>query len=107
MSNENITRRKLLARSVQVPLGGVLVAAVAAGEAAAGAKVCADPNAMDSGQRSIRESLNYVEMSKDPKMTCAACGFFTAKGDGCGDCMIFTGPANAMGHCDSWSAKEG
>lgn len=105
MSNDNMTRRKLLERGVQLPLGGVLVAAVAVQSAEAGDKVCADVNAMDSGQRSIRESLNYTEMSKVPKETCGVCGFFTAKGDGCGDCMIFTGPANAMGRCDSWAAK--
>ena len=107
MSNDNVTRRKLLERSIQLSLGGVLVAAATVQTAAAGEKVCADLEAMDSGQRSIRESLNYVEQSKDPKKTCGNCGFFVAKGDGCGDCMIFTGPANAMGHCDSWSAKEG
>ena len=105
MSNDNMTRRKLLERGIALPLGGVLVAAATVQAAQAGDKVCADINAMDSGAKSIRESLNYTEMGKDPAMTCGKCGFFTDKGDGCGDCMIFTGPANATGHCDSWSAK--
>ena len=74
--------------------------------AVAAEKLCADPKQMDSGAKSIRDSLNYIEKSKDAAKTCAACGFFEAKGDGCGNCMIFTGPANALGFCDSWSAKS-
>ena len=89
-----------------MPLGGVLLAAAAAQTAAAADKVCVDMANMDGGQKSICESLNYVEKSKDPKQTCGGCGFFEAKGDGCGNCMIFTGPASATGHCDSWSAKS-
>lgn len=106
MSNGNFSRRKLLERSLQLPLGGVLLAAAAAQTAAAADKVCVDMNALDGGQKSIRESLNYVEHGKDPKQTCNTCGFFEAKGDGCGNCMIFTGPASATAYCDSWSAKS-
>jgi hypothetical protein len=100
----SISRRKLLERGVQMSVGGALIAT--AGNAVAADKVCADPNAMDSGQKSIRMSLNYVEMSPDPTKGCAACGFFTADNTGCGQCMIFTGPANPKGHCDSWAAKS-
>ena len=108
MTKQILSRRNLLRQSVQLPLGGLLLAAAAspAAFAADAKKVCADPKAMDSGQRSIREALNYVEMAKDPTMTCADCGFFQATADGCGTCMIFTGPANAQGHCESWSAKS-
>ena len=100
----SISRRKLLERGVQISVGGALVAA--AGSAAAADKVCADPKAMDSGQKSIRMSLNYTEMSPDQSKTCSMCGFFTPDNAGCGTCMIFTGPANPHGHCDSWSAKS-
>ena len=108
MTDGNLSRRKLLARGIQLPLGGVLVAAATAQAAQAGAaaKLCADPAQLDSGQKSIRESLNYSEMSKDPKKNCVLCGFFEPKADGCGNCMIFTGPASANGACDAWSAKE-
>jgi hypothetical protein len=106
MSNGNISRRKLLERSLQLPLGGVVLAAVAAQSAAAAEKACFDMEAADAGQKGIRESLNYVEKSKDPKQICGTCGFFESTTGGCGNCMIFTGPANANGHCDSWSAKS-
>ena len=107
MSNENLSRRKLLERGAH--LGGVLVAAGAAGtaQAAAPAKMCANIATMDSGGKSIREALMYTESFKDPTMTCQLCAFFVPDGSGCGMCMIFTGIANANGHCDSWSNKEG
>jgi hypothetical protein len=60
---------------------------------------------MDGGQKSLRDSLNYVEQSPDPSKSCTACSFFEAAGDGCGTCHIFSGPANPHGHCDSWGAK--
>jgi hypothetical protein len=107
MTNANLSRRKLLERSLQIPLGGALLVATATAQAAApAAKVCVDMEHLDAGARSIRESLNYVEKSADPAKTCAACGFFEANGDGCGNCMIFTATANANGFCDSWSAKS-
>ena len=102
----SISRRKLLERGVQISVGGAIMAT--AGTAmAAEEKVCADPKAMDGGQKSIRASLNYVEVNPDQNMACAKCGFFTpdAANAGCGQCMIFTGPANAKGHCDSWAPK--
>ncbi len=107
MTKQILSRRNLLRQSVQLPLGGLLLATVGSAAALAGEakKVCADPKTMDSGQKSIREALNYVEKSKDPAKTCSACGFFQATADGCGTCMIFTGPANAEGFCESWSAK--
>jgi hypothetical protein len=109
MTNANLSRRKLLERSLQIPLGGALLAAAAtatAQAAAPAAKVCVDMEHLDAGARSIRESLNYVEKSPDPAKTCGICGFFEAKGDGCGNCMIFTATANANGFCDSWSPKS-
>lgn len=108
MTDGNLSRRKLLARGIQLPLGGVLIAAATAQGAKAGAaaKLCADPAQMDSGQKSIRESLNYFEMSKVPNESCGLCGFFKPTADGCGTCDIFTGPANATGHCDAFAKKE-
>lgn len=106
MSNENLSRRKLLERGALLPLGGVLLA-VGTAQAAAPAKVCANTATMESGAKSIREALNYAEKFADEKMTCKHCVFFVADGAGCGMCMIFTGLANAEGHCDSWTMKEG
>lgn len=105
MTDRKFSRRKLLERGLQISLGGVVMAA-AVSKAQAAEKVCVDMEHLDSGQKSIRESLNYTNKAPDPKMSCGQCGFYEAKADGCGNCMIFTGPAAAAGHCDSWSAKS-
>lgn len=79
-----------------VPAVGLIPLAARSAAAAA----CADP------ADSLRASLHYVETFTDATKDCAACGFFEAAGDGCGNCKIFSGPANPKGHCDSWSAKS-
>lgn len=103
MSEFNFARRKLLARGAA--LAGLAVFGASRAVAAGQAAVCADPNTLDSGQMSIRESLNYVEQSKDPTKVCSGCGFLKDIKGNCGQCDIFTGPANVNGHCDSWGAK--
>lgn len=103
MTEFNFARRKLLARAL--PLAGLAVFGASRAASAADAALCADPNKMDSGQVSIRESLNYVETSKDPTKVCGGCGFIHDVKGNCGQCMIFNGPANIHGHCDSWGAK--
>jgi High potential iron-sulfur protein len=96
MGQANFSRRKV------IESGLLLVPAFAfpASLAKAAATACADPT------DSLRASLHYAEMGPDAKATCAGCGFFEADGNkACGNCKIFNGPANAKGHCDSWSAK--
>ena len=108
MTNENFSRRKLLERSLQLPLGGVLLATAATVQTAQAADtVCADMAKLPGDQRGLRESLKYVEKSPNPATTCGVCGLFEgAAANGCGNCMIFSGPANAGGHCESWSPKS-
>ncbi len=102
----SISRRNLLGRGVQISVGGAVLAATGSAMAAE-EKLCADPKAMDGGQKSIRMSLNYVEVHTNQNESCAKCGFYAADAAnaGCGQCMIFTGPANGKGHCDSWAPK--
>lgn len=99
----HLSRRNLLDRAVRISLAGLLVGST--GTAAAADKVCADFNAMDSGARSMRMSLNYVEVFADVTKTCSLCAFFQAAADSCGMCQIFNGPVNGKGHCDSWGPK--
>ena len=100
------SRRELIAGGAQISLTGVLAIATAGPKASAADKHCADPGKMDGGQQSLRSSLHYVESFPDATKTCATCGFFQPGEGGCGNCTIFTGPANQGGHCDSWSAKS-
>jgi hypothetical protein len=104
MTEFNFARRKLLARGAA--LAGLAVFGVSRAASAGQATVCADPNKLDSGQISLRESLNYTEMSKNPDQVCAGCGYLKEIDGNCGACDIFTGPANVKGHCDAWSARS-
>ena len=105
MTKETLSRRTVLCRGVGLPLGGLIVASGLSNIANAADKVCADPAKMDSGQKSIRDSLHYVEKAPDPTMSCKGCGFFVEPKDGCGTCQIFQGPATPEGHCDSFGPR--
>jgi hypothetical protein len=98
--NKLISRRGMLMKMAHVSFGSVF-----ASMAVIASDLCADPTAMDSGQQSLRMSLHYTEQATDQTKICSACGFFRAVDPACGMCMIFGGPVNTRGHCDSWSAK--
>lgn len=109
-----MSRRDVLLRAVQIPLGGVLLSGLGAcggntGNAERQIAACADPDAMDESEHGIRAAVNYVEQSTDPKQVCAGCAFFHAGApkSACGACDMFTGgPVNSQGHCNSWNAKS-
>ena len=104
---KKISRRTLLLRGLQVPAGaGLALGLASCGGEGAAELVCADPGAMTSAEESVRRTLNYTELSRDPAQVCAGCEFFSGAGEagGCGSCEIFGGkPVNPDGHCDSWS----
>lgn len=107
MKKKDLSRRLLLERGAQLPLGGLLLWAAGSHQAsAADHGICADLENMDAGQRSIRDSLEYVEEASNQAESCQHCGFFTPTENGCGTCIIFSGPAHGRGHCVSWSAKS-
>jgi hypothetical protein len=107
--DKKISRRAILKRGLQIPLGGsVLLGLVACGNDgdSSTAMVCADPSMMTSAQESVRRTLKYTEVSPDPSSVCSGCVFFHAPAQegGCGSCEMFNGnPVNPGGHCDSWS----
>lgn len=107
--DKTISRRTLLKRGLQIPLGGsVLFGLVACGSDgdSSNALVCADPNTMTSAEESVRRTLRYMEISTDPSQVCSGCDFFLAPtaGSGCGSCEMFDRKSvNPSGHCDSWS----
>jgi len=101
------TRRAVLARALQLPLGaGALVALTACTEKnSSETLVCATPEDMTSAEASVRRTLAYVEVSPDPAAVCAGCEFFSAGAGACGTCTMFNGAAvNPAGRCDSWSS---
>jgi hypothetical protein len=64
---------------------------------------CVDPQS-----ESLRRSLHYSSPAPVQDQNCGACGFFTRNESqaGCGNCVIMSGPVDATGHCDSWSARS-
>jgi hypothetical protein len=107
--DKKISRRTILKRGLQIPLGGSVLFGLAAcgnDSDSSSAMVCADPNMMTSAEESVRRTLKYTELSPDPSKVCTCCAFFHAPAQvgGCGTCEMFAGkPVNPGGHCDSWS----
>jgi hypothetical protein len=66
------------------------------------ADTCTDP-----ASEGLRSSLHYTNAAPDPKQACNGCAFFSEENakQGCGNCMIMSGPVNKNGHCDSWAMK--
>lgn len=108
----DISRRTLLLRGLQLPMGGALLVGLAAcsggkdGGAKSAAAVCANPDELSDAQQSTRASLNYTEASPNPAQVCEGCSFFHTAAPPCGTCDMFSGgPVNSKGHCVSWNAK--
>lgn len=100
MMDEN--RRRFLALAVVAP-----VAAVALGRLApARADTCADPATLPAAQKSLRASLDFEAVSKEPGKRCGLCAFFKGTGD-CGSCQILTSQVSANSICSSFAAKAG
>jgi hypothetical protein len=91
-----MTRRRLLMGALPFGIPGFALA-----RAARAAGSCVQPES-----EALRTSVNYVEPAADPAVACAHCAFFTADpaGGACGSCQILSGPVDATGHCDSFSA---
>lgn len=88
-------------------IGLMAAAAGLAGAGGASAQACFDPQALPASDRSLRRTLKFQEVSRDPRRTCGLCAFFTAaQPSSCGKCaMLSGGPVSAMSVCDSWAPK--
>jgi hypothetical protein len=71
----------------------------------AAAEACVDLDALPSGQKAMRQSLNF-KLASDDNRKCGGCAFFSAAEGDCGKCQIFSGPVPAQGRCDSWAARK-
>jgi len=67
---------------------------------------------LSTSQRSLRQSLDFTEVSAVPVESCRACHFFTEALSGraeahepCGHCSILAGLVPGAGRCSSWSAR--
>jgi hypothetical protein len=106
MTNK-ITRRAVLRRGIQISVGGVSLLAL---NACGGSKneqfSCVDPDELSEGERSMRVSMVYTDVSPIATESCSGCAFFSAEESACGDCELLGGQVSDKGRCDSWSAKS-
>ncbi len=95
------SRRLLLRRALQFTLGVASLPRLVS--VAAAAESCVDPQS-----ESLRASLHYASVSPVANQSCSGCAFFTPASSpaGCGKCEMMSGPVDATGHCDSWSARS-
>jgi len=102
-----LSRRTFVVRGLQLPAAGVALWAITACAQKDKSTACVDTTRLTPAEAQLRQSYHYVEQSTDPAKTCNGCAFFTPadEGNGCGKCSVMTGPANPLGHCDSWAAK--
>ena len=114
MIDDLLSRRSLLNRTLRLT-GGFMVLPMFVGcsgggddgKAAAGLPDCPDAKGLSTGERSLRASLHYVDMSPhEGERNCSNCYFFTAASRGaCGSCETVKGPINPLGYCNAWTAR--
>lgn len=95
------SRRNFLRMAAIAPVAVFAASRTATAQATA----CQDPASQTAAQKSLRASLEFVVVSKDPGKRCGACAFFTAKGD-CGTCQILTSTVSPESVCSSFAAKS-
>jgi hypothetical protein len=111
--SDKLSRRAVLLRGLQIPVGGAVLFGLGAcggnagGQGKAAASACVDPHSLTDAEQSTRNSLGYVEAASNPQQVCGGCAFFHVDAQGtCGKCdMLSGGIVNSQGHCNSWSAK--
>ncbi|PLK26206.1 high-potential iron-sulfur protein [Novosphingobium sp. TH158] len=100
-------RRRFLQWAALAPVAAI--AATRSGNAlanGAGTNACYDPATLPMSQKSLRRSVEYVNVSADPSKRCGLCAFYQAKGD-CGSCQILTSVVSPAAYCSSYAPKAG
>jgi len=67
---------------------------------------CIDPELLGAGEREMRATLAYVEVSESPAQQCGNCQFFRHDDGACGECEILAGPVSNSGYCSSWAEAK-
>ena len=104
----SLSRRTFLNRGLQLPAAGIALWTLGSCATKAKLDACVDVESLTPSEQGLRQANHYVGQAPDPARKCSGCSFFTPdEGAGsCGTCKIFGGPANALGHCDSWAAAK-
>lgn len=96
------TRRRFLQIAAVAPIAAIGIGKLAP----ARADTCSDPASLSAAQKSLRASLDFEAVSREPGKACGLCAFFKGTGD-CGKCEILTSQVSARSICSSFAAKAG
>ena len=108
MSAEKVSRRVFL--SVISTVGAAASTGLLA--ACGGNKpkefTCTDESALAPADKTLRQSVKYVDKSQEPGKKCGNCLQYTkeAAAGQCGGCKVVKGPIHPEGYCTLW-AKMG
>jgi hypothetical protein len=58
-----------------------------------------------TADRSLRQSLGYVEQSPVSDRRCSDCTQYVGGTLSCGSCKLLKGPIHPAGYCKIWAAK--
>ena len=111
MKKKVLDRREFLRKASvvgSVVVGGSLLAGCGGKnqDAATAGNPCSDLSGLTDQDRSIRTTLQYVEVSEVEGKNCLNCSFYSQEaGAACGACTLFKGPIAPKGYCVSWAAK--
>ena len=79
--------------------------------AACGAKkefTCTDTAGLSAEEKTMRDTVKYVDRSTTPGKKCENCQQFKPAAAGqCGGCNVVKGPIHPDGFCTLWSQKAG
>lgn len=96
----SVNRRDFLGLAALAPVAGLAASRAFAEDAA-----CYDPASLPMSQQNFRKSMQFQQVSTDPKKRCELCTFYKASKPGCGTCQIFNGPVQGVSVCASFAPK--
>lgn len=118
MTDNLLSRRRFLHRSLEFSACVLVMPFLVAcsdrrqggkedGSASASVLDCSDTTGLSTSERSLRQSLEYVDLSPHvDQQHCGNCYFFTASGaNACGRCATVQGPISPQGYCIAWNAR--
>lgn len=105
---EKLSRRSFLMRAAA--LGAAAAAAPLALACSGGGGgnrfSCENPPGLQPAERTMRQTLNYIDRTRNPAQNCANCGLYIVAEPGqCGGCELPLGPVHPEGWCSSWVAE--
>jgi hypothetical protein len=111
MENNKLNRRNFMKKAALfgaiAPAATMALSACKGGSNGGGSGDCMDVSALSPADKSMRDTVKYVDATTIPDQTCGNCQLFIApkSGETCGTCQVVKGPINTKGYCVTWAKK--